>query len=281
MIQEKIITCLDGSQYTDSILSLNDWVADQLNLPTTLLHVAHPHADFAARPNLSGAIGLGAKTILLEELTACDEIHGKEEQEKGNLILENALSKLQETVTSEIEPLHIRGDFVESTIDTIKSENSILILGKRGEYTDKDTRQLGSNVEDLIRSTPNPILVASRNVVTPIKKFLLVCDTKEDTQKLVNFISSNNLLKDTECHLILLNNLDETSVLSQLNQHNIKVIPVNINEPSPEVIATHVKENDIQLLVTRSYRHSKLYDFIFGGYTNKLLHLTKIPMLIM
>ncbi|MCH2038311.1 MAG: universal stress protein [Rickettsiales bacterium] len=279
-MQKKIVVCLDGSQYTDSILSLNRWVSEALSLPTMLLHVAEPHSEYVARPNLSGAIGLGAKTILLEELSASDEAHGKEEQEKGNRILKEAEDQLKSHSDMVTETLHVRGDFVETILE-VKPETSLVILGKRGEHHDQDSKHLGSNVEDLIRTIKLPILVASKVVTVPIERYMLLCDNDKDTQQLIDFITSNNLLKNTECHLVLLHETNHKPFVDKLEATSANVELYPGESCSLDAIPDYIKDNNINLLVTRSYRHSRIYDFIFEGHTNKLLTKTRIPLLLL
>ena len=89
----KLLTCIDGSGYADSICAYAAWFAKHLDAEIDLLHVLRRHSDYQADSNLSGSIGLGARSQLLEELTQVDEARGKLDQEKGKLILGSRQSR--------------------------------------------------------------------------------------------------------------------------------------------------------------------------------------------
>jgi len=63
----KIIACIDGSLATNTVCDYAAWFSDKLNSPLQLLHVIDkPKAK--APQDLSGAIGLGSRETLLNEL---------------------------------------------------------------------------------------------------------------------------------------------------------------------------------------------------------------------
>src|SRR3546814_1898811 len=88
---ETILAAIDASGYATSVCDLAAWASPRLGLPVELLHVVQRKDAVAERHDLSGAIGLGVKSSLLEELTR----------------LEEADARLQETEehTSELQSL--------------------------------------------------------------------------------------------------------------------------------------------------------------------------------
>ena len=64
-----VLACVDGSIYTDSVCAHAGWASRRLDAPVQLLHTQLAHSDYAAPRDLSGAIGLGEKSALLEKLT--------------------------------------------------------------------------------------------------------------------------------------------------------------------------------------------------------------------
>jgi hypothetical protein len=64
----KILACIDDSVYAQSVCAGAAWVSNRTGAAVTLLHVFLPHPK-GARLDLSGAIGLGAKHDLLEQLS--------------------------------------------------------------------------------------------------------------------------------------------------------------------------------------------------------------------
>ena len=66
---ERVLACVDLSEYASPVCQLAGWTASRLGLPVELLHVVQRPGAVAERHDLSGAIGLGVKADLLEELT--------------------------------------------------------------------------------------------------------------------------------------------------------------------------------------------------------------------
>ena len=67
-----IIALVDGSAYGESVCDHAAWVAQAVGGKVELLHVLGRRDTRIAPANLSGALGLGAKSHLLEELAAHD-----------------------------------------------------------------------------------------------------------------------------------------------------------------------------------------------------------------
>ncbi len=68
-----ILACIDASSYAASVCDLAAWAARKLEKPVELLHVVQRRDAVAERHDLSGAIGLGVKSTLMEELTQFEE----------------------------------------------------------------------------------------------------------------------------------------------------------------------------------------------------------------
>ena len=66
----RILACIDASTYATSVVDLAAWAAKGLGVDVELLHIVQRKDAIAARHDHSGAIGLGVKSELLEELTA-------------------------------------------------------------------------------------------------------------------------------------------------------------------------------------------------------------------
>ncbi len=82
----KIIACIDGSLGTNTVCDYAAWLSQKLNAPLELLHVIDtPKAQ--APQDLSGAIGLGSRETLLQELVELEERKGKIELEHGKVFL--------------------------------------------------------------------------------------------------------------------------------------------------------------------------------------------------
>jgi nucleotide-binding universal stress UspA family protein len=238
----------------------------------------------ATTSDLSGAIGLGAKSALLEKLVQMDEERSKLEQEKGKLILSHAKELLEEKGVAEVKTLHRRGALVEG-ITELEEKTQFVVLGKRGEHADFASMHLGSNLERAVRSARNPVLVASRSF-QDIGRFVLAYDGGPSTRKALDYVLTNPLLQGLECHLLQVgsdneknrNSLAEAAV--KLEQGGYTVVSQLRQGEAHDVIAEYVKSNEIDLLIMGAYGHSRIRTLIIGSTTASMLRSCLIPVLM-
>jgi nucleotide-binding universal stress UspA family protein len=279
-----ILACVDGSVYTDSVLAHAAWAGKRLAAPVQALHIQPPGLEYAGPPDLSGAIGLGAKSSLLEKLTQMDEAKGKLDQQKGKLILEHAKEVLAEAGIAAVSTLHRRGSLVE-TLSDLESSTQLSVLGKRGEHADFASLHLGSNLERVVRAAHHPVLVASRAFDT-IDRFVIAYDGGPSTRKAVEFVAASPLLAGLECHLLKVgtdndeNRRNLAQAADQLRQAGFVVQSKIEQGKADEAISAYVKSNAIDLLVMGAYGHSHIRTLIIGSTTSSMLRSCPIPVLL-
>ena len=280
----KIIACIDGSAHANSVCALSVWAAERSGLPISLLHVVTPHSGVTARGELSGTIGLGAKSSLLDELTKMDEEHGKLEQKKGQLILAHAKSELAASGINQTEVLHRRGSLVDTLTELPGTE--IIVMGKRGEHENSAPDHLGSNLERVARAIKIPLLVAVKKT-QPITRFLLAYDGSVSTNKAVEYAIKNPLLKGLECHMLKVGEqtAEAEAILKQAADKLIAAgFSVRTTLQQGKSVETLVKEyiaaQDIHLLVIGAYGHSKIRSLILGSTTTALIRKSNVPVLL-
>lgn len=281
----KIIACIDGSAHADSVCDLSSWVAKNTDLGVSLLHVVVPHSDFSTKGDFSGSIGLGAKSGLRKQLTELDEARGKLEQTKGQLMLDHANDELAAKGIDKVEILHRRGSLVE-TITELESQAELIVIGKRGEQADSIPDYLGSNLERVIRAVHKPLLVATKDA-KPIKRFLLAYDGSKSADKALEYITSNQLLKGLECHLVKV--CEATGKAEEILQHAEEKLTqagftvkasIQQGKSVEDVVADYIKTNKIDLLVVGAYGHSRIRSFILGSATTALIQKSDVPVLL-
>ncbi len=281
---QPILTCVDGSLYTDSVCAHAGWVSQRLQVPVQLLHVQAPRTEAAAPADLSGAIGLGEKSALLEKLTQMDEARGKLDQQKGKVILEHAKAELVAAGVTQIETLHRRGSLVE-TISELEGAAQLIVVGKRGEHADFASSHLGSNLERVVRAAHKPVLVAARAFNT-IKRFVIAYDGGPSTRKAVDYVAANPLLQGLDCHLLKIGaeSGENRSTLAQaatkLQQAGFTVHALLQQGHADDAIAAYVKAQQIDLLVMGAYGHSHIRTLIIGSTTSNMLRSCPVPVLM-
>jgi nucleotide-binding universal stress UspA family protein len=279
-----ILTCVDGSHYTDSVCDHAAWASRRLDAAIHLLHVQASHAEHAAPADYSGAIGLGERSALREKLVQLDEARGKIDQQKGKLILEHAKAQLEASGTGAIAVLHRRGALVE-TLTELEPTAQLIVLGKRGEHADFARLHLGSNLERVVRAAHTPVLVCSR-AFNPIHNVVIAFDGGASASKAVDFIARMPLLQGLACHLLTVgHDTEETRRMRDqaartLTQRGFAVQAYIQPGHPEEVIAAYIAANAINLLVMGAYGHSRIRNLVIGSTTSAMLRSCHIPVLL-
>src|SRR5699024_3232306 len=101
------------------------WAAGQLNSPLTFLHSIEKQAVPDSN-DLSGAIGLGARSKLLSEIASLDQLRAKVALQLGKELLETAKNKAEESGCTQVETIQRHGQFIDSTC--VQPDSSALFL---------------------------------------------------------------------------------------------------------------------------------------------------------
>ncbi len=279
----KILACIDDSMYAQTVCADAAWVSNRTGATVTLLHM-FPLPPKRASLDLSGAIGLGAKSELLTKLTELDETHGRTEQRKGKLILTQAEQQLRAAGVQNIEVLHRRGSLVE-VIGELEEQMDLIVMGKRGEHADFDTLELGSNLERVARAVHKPLLVTAR-AFRPIRRFMIAYDGSASITKALEYIPRHPLLKGLECHVVMVGSVSAeirstlTRIASTLEGAGFGVHTALKIGARDEVITAYVEAKEMDLIVMGAYRHSRIHDLFTGSTTTSVIRACRIPLLL-
>jgi hypothetical protein len=180
-----ILACTDGSTFAPSIYQHAAWAARQLNAGVEVLHVLVHHREHSPIADLSGAIGMDASVHLTEELTRVEEAQSREARHKGKAILEDARQQLRAAGVTDITLTQRHGDVVE-TLAELEPRAELIVVGKSGEHAVLADGQVGGHLENLVRLSVRPVLVAER-AFQPVKRFLLAYDHSPSARKAVDY----------------------------------------------------------------------------------------------
>lgn len=280
-----IIACLDGSAHADDVITLAAWASERTGANVSLLHMVPTHVEAPVSADLSGQIGLGAKSDLLEELTKIEQEHGKLEQKKGQLILDHAKQALAARSTASVELLHRRGALVDE-IQQLEAGTDLVIIGKRGETKTDVQGHVGANLERVSRAIHQPLLIATHQA-KPVERFLIAYDGRASSDKAVEFAMSSPLLKGLECHLLKVgtdNSLSDAIVRKAKTKlegagYSVKAKVVDVSSVD-QAMTHYVAKNHIDLLLMGAYGHSPLRRFFLGSTTMAQISQSKVPVLL-
>jgi nucleotide-binding universal stress UspA family protein len=280
----KLIAFIDRSIYAKSVCEHAAWIAGTVDGSVDLIHVLGRRNEAEAPVDLSGSIGLGARTALLEELAELDGQTARLKHKRGRALLEDAKEVLQKAGVSQVSTL-LRNDGIVETVQTFEKDAGLIVIGKRGQTTETDESHLGSNFERVVRASHRPILVASRDF-RPIRRFLIAFDGGASAIKAVNYLAGNKAFNDLEVQMLSVAepgssaNQKLESAASLLRNAGYTV-ETTIRPGQPEaVICEQIKTNDIDLLLMGAYGHSRLRNMIIGSTTTAMIRTCKIPVLL-
>ena len=277
----KLLALVDGSVYSQSVCDHAGWAAQKTGASVELLHVLGRRETGSAPANLSGNITLGARTALLEELSALDERRGRLAQKRGRAILEDAKASIEAAGAGEVTTKLRIGDFVE-TVAEFEAEADMIVVGKRGEAA---KLHLGSNLERVVRSCHKPIFVASR-AFKPIESFMIAYDGGISSMKAVDHIARSALFSGLQCRLLTVGadteesrkRLADAQALLEASGFSVSA---DILPGQPETVIARVAESEgIGLLVMGAYGHSRIRNLIIGSTTTEMTRSCKTPVVL-
>lgn len=280
----KLIAFIDGSNYSQSVCDHAAWMAVGQNAAVEVLHVLGRRDVTSETANLSGSIGLGARTALLEELAELDAQKAKLAQKRGRLVLDEAKARLMEDGVTDVSTKLRIGDIVEA-VHEFEQEADLIIIGKRGEDAGFAKLHLGSNLERVVRSSKKPLLVASR-AFKPIKRVLIAVDGGASAKKAVAYIAQNQLFADLECRILTVgtDNAEAQQRLSEaestMRASNRNVETLMVPGHADVAIAKYVEAEDIDLLVMGAYGHSRIRNLVIGSTTSEMIRSCKTPVML-
>jgi nucleotide-binding universal stress UspA family protein len=280
----RVLACIDGSIYAESTLDHAAWVAARMGQAgVRVLHVldrawAKPPVD------RTGALGLDAQEDLLRELAALDAARGKLALRRGRAVLDAAAARLHAAGIAEVETVQRHGALVD-TVEAFERDATLLVIGKRGEEADVSVGHLGANLERVLRSSPRPVLVASR-AFRPIRRCAIAYDGSAAAMRIVAFAAETPAIAGLDLELLTVapsgvagrTMLDAPAAL--LEAAGRTPTRTVLHGDTEAAIAAHVGSVGIDLLVMGAYGHGRLRTMIVGSTTTALLRACRIPVLV-
>ena len=280
---QNIVALIDGSTYSASVCEHAAWVAARTGMPVELLHVLG-RREAPEKRDLSGAIRLGARTKLMEELAALDEQRSRLLAQQGRAMLEEAHSILSKAGVSEITTRMRHGDIVE-TVAEIEDDAGVIIIGKRGGAADFAKGHLGSNLERIARASRRTVFVASR-AFRPIQKVLVAYDGGPSARKAIDLIARMPLFADLAIHIVTVA-ADSPSVrkgleaaAEKLREAGYTATTAPVTGQPDAALGTLVEEEGFNLVVMGAYGHSRMRSLVIGSTTTEMLRSCKVPVVL-
>ncbi|MBC7133854.1 MAG: universal stress protein [Roseovarius sp.] len=279
----RIIALVDGSIYSASVCDHAAWIAGRTGAAVELLHVLG-RREGAEAQDLSGAIRLGARSALLEELAELDAQRARLVAHRGRAILEDARAILDRAGINEITTRLRHGDLIE-TVTADEDGADLILIGKRGEAADFARGHLGSNLERIVRTSHKPVFVANR-AFRPIEKVLVAYDGGASAMKAVDHVARDPLFAKLSVHVVTVGP-DTQEARKGLEEARARLAAAGIEaqtalvEGQPETaLGKLVEEAEFDMLVMGAYGHSRIRSLIIGSTTTDMVRSCKVPVLL-
>ena len=278
-----LMAFIDGSTYAKSVCDHAAWLTGRTGGAVELVHVLDRHGMSSEPENLSGSIGLGARTALLEELAELDARKAQLSQKRGRAILDDARQRLREAGVDDVSTRLRLGDIVE-VVEDLEAEADMIVIGKRGGGADFNRLHLGSQLERVLRCSHRPVLVTSR-AFKPIHRFLVAFDGGRSVTRAVESIAGSRIFADLECELLRVGEATPESTrqmeaAARLLRDAGYQVKTKIESGQPEAVITREVETDAyELMIMGAFGHSRIRHLIIGSTTSEMIRSCKIPVL--
>jgi nucleotide-binding universal stress UspA family protein len=281
----KVLACVDQSRYADYVLDYAAWAAKRMAAPLELLHCLVRHPEVGGGDDLSGAIGFDAQENLLSTLSGQDEIRSKSAREQGRIFL-NQLRERAVAAGVVAPDMRQRHGTLEETVVEQEPDVRLFVLGRRGESADLTQRDLGRNVERVVRALHKPILTVTEAFKEP-RRVMIAFDGGIVTRRGVEMVAGSPLFRGLPVHLLMSGKESQDApkqlewAKTTLEAAGFEVSTSLLPGDAEGVIAQTVQSQDIDLLIMGAYAHSPLRNLFFGSKTTDFLRSEKIPTLLL
>lgn len=278
----KIIALVDGSVYSESVCDHAAWIALRKGSTVEILHILGRRE--AGSKNLSGSLGFGARSKLMEELADLDAQKAKLNIQRGRAILDDAEARVRADGVTEVETRLRNGDLMEE-LHNAETDADLIVIGKRGEAADFAKMHLGSNLERAIRTSSRPMLVTSR-AFRPVETFLIAFDGGASSMKAVNHVAQSKVFAGLGCKMVFAGvdtaenraTLDKAKTILTDAGYDVEA---QIHDEQPDVaILEAVETQEVDMLLMGAYSHSRIRKLFIGSTSTEMVRSCKVPLMM-
>lgn len=163
----------------------------------------------------------------------------------------------------------------------------LIVLGQQTHFQFATQDAPDAFFPTLLKNTPRPVVTVPRNL--PVGKSVVIAyDGSLQAAHTLQAFQESGLSRIGDVHIIAVGGdhvacaRDTERAVEFLAFHGIKATP-RLLSPSAsvaEVILTHARQLDAQLLVLGAYGQSTLREFVFGSVTQHILRNAELPLFL-
>jgi nucleotide-binding universal stress UspA family protein len=283
--EHRVLACVDRSHFADHVADYAAWAANRMQAPLEFLHVIDRHPETAKLNDHSGAIGIGARETLLETLTTEDEARSRAAREAGRVFLDQLRRRAIAAGVPQPDVRQRHGELEETLVEQ-QQDVRLFVLGRRGESAEVTQRDLGRNLERVVRALKRPILTVTDDFTEP-RRALIAFDGGATTRRGIEMVAASRLFRGMPVHVLMAGKA-RSDAAKQLEWARDTLLAADfeveaelVPGDAEQIIARRVQELAIDLLVMGSYSHSPLRSLLLGSKTSDLLRSARIPTLLL
>lgn len=281
----KVLACVDQSRFADYVADYAAWAARRLDAPLEFLHVIDRHPEIGSGNDHSGAIGINSQENLMNQLSLEDETRTKTIREQGRIFLNRLRERAIAAGTESVDIRQRHGELEETLVEQASGVR-FLVLGRRGESAEMTQRDIGRNVERIVRALHKPILAVTEAFREP-QRVMIAFDGGSVTRRGVELVATSPLLRGLPIQLLMSGKESHDAprqnewARATLAAAGFEVQATIIPGDAESIIAKAVREQSIDLLIMGAYAHSPMRALFFGSKTADLLRSSTIPTLLL
>lgn len=277
-----MLACVDQSHFADTVADYGAWAARRLEAPLEFLHVIDREPEVSSSHDHSGAIGLHAREHLLGTLSSEDEVRSRAARERGREFLDRLRHRASAAGCLSIDVRQRHGSLDETLVEQ-EPDVQLFVLGRRGASAEITQRDLGRNLERMVRALHRPILTVTDQWTEP-RRLLIAFDGRGTTRKAVEFVAGCPLFDSLAIHVFAAGLADGDRQLAAavdlLTKAGRQPTVLQATGDVERGVATAIRETESDLLVIGAYAHSWLRSLVVGSRTNGLLRASTVPTLL-
>ncbi|MGB7288935.1 MAG: universal stress protein [Candidatus Macondimonas sp.] len=283
--ENKVLACVDQSRFADYVADYAAWAARRMDAPLEFLHVLVPHPEQGSGEDRSGTIGVNAQQELLVKLSEEDEARARSAREQGRIFLNRLRERAIAAGAARVDVRQRHGELEETLVEQAEGVR-LLVLGRRGESADTTQRDIGRNVERVVRALNRPILTVTEGFKEP-QRVMIAFDGSMVTRRGVKMVAGSPLFRGLPICLLMSGREKKDAprqlewARTTLEAAGFAVSAALIPGDAESIIAKTVKDQSIDMLIMGAFGHSPLRSLLFGSKTADLLRSSTIPTLLL
>lgn len=281
-----VLAYIDQSSYANHVTDYAAWAAKRLDIDLELLHVIDRNPDLGTEQDHSGSIGVNEQENLLKKIVDEDERRSRHARETGRAFLNDLRLRAKALGLPNADMRQRHGTLVESLLEQ-QEQTRLIVMGRRGESSGTTERDIGRNLERVVRALDRPILTVTDEFTEP-KRLVIAYDAGGASRKALDMVTTSPAFQGVHCSLVMVKENESKEAPRQLEQALERLKTAGLSADShlligdfENLMARSLKELGVDLLVMGAYTHSPWRNLFMGSHTTDLLRASRIPTLLL